>query len=161
MDSEISCQSPQTPDPLQSPRARAEAQSLSYAQLRRLHAHGASGMRPGAWEILDEELARRHDRVETAISSSLVEKRYPAIRTIVFVFRGLAAFAIIACVLGAAVMIRAGLPARESIPVALGIVFVGVWFAISYWAAGELLSLLIDIEANTRVLRHPIQTMTQ
>lgn len=151
-------------DSIELGRARAEAQRLSERQLRRLHVEGPAGMRPGAWDILDEEVTRRRGETEALVASSLAEERYPALRTVIRVFKTLATLALVFGVLASLALV-AGLSGaidlpRESYPIALAAALACTWLAIIYWASGELIALLIDIEANTRALRHPIRTLT-
>jgi hypothetical protein len=111
-------------------------------------------MRPGTWEALDEELGRRRSEAEAQVAVSLSEERYPALRTVVSVFKLFAVLSLVAGTIIAFVIFR------ESVLGAIAAVFAGVWLAITYWASGELISLFIDIEANTRALRHPLRTLT-
>ena len=151
-------------DSIEPGRARAEAQRLSERQLRRLHAEGPAGMRPGAWDILDEEVTRRRLETEAMVANNLAEERYPALRTVIRVLRAVAVLTFVAGILAALVMIGGILGVlvvpRESSLIALAVALACIWLAITYWASGELISLLIDIEANTRALRHPLRTLT-
>lgn len=134
-------------------RARAEVRLLSEGQLRRLHAEGPAGLRPGAWEAICEELDRRVSDSESEIEEALTEKRYPALQVVVFVIKSFSVLILLGGVLLAVAL------ARESRLAAIAIAFVSVWWAILNWAGGELITLQIDIEANTRSLRYPLRTL--
>ena len=121
---------------------------MSDKDLTELHAQGREALRPGAWEVIDEELRRRARvgaRQPRSIDSE--EERYPAIRTIVVLLKGLAIAVLLACVLATIFAVRA------DGPVAFLFLVAGFLTTVTYWAAAELLVLLMDIEANTRALR--------
>src|SRR5256885_6973782 len=103
----MSDSSSQTDRPLDHSRSRATVRTLSDKDLTELHAQGREALRPGAWEVLDEEL-RRRARTGSPPSRSLEsdEERYPAIRTTVFLLKALAVLILVAGLL--ATIVAAG-----------------------------------------------------
>jgi hypothetical protein len=59
---------------------------MSDKELAELHAQGREALRPGAWEVLDEEL-RRRARVRRPRPTVVAEDRYPAIRTLAMLLK--------------------------------------------------------------------------
>jgi hypothetical protein len=120
---------------------------MSDKELTELHSQGREALRPGAWEVLDEEL-RRRARVRRTSPSAVDEDRYPAIRITVTLLKVEAAVVLVVGVVAAVF-------AAKNIEFLTAILFLvaGLLLAVSYWAGAELLVLLMDIEANTRVLR--------
>ena len=75
------------------------------------------------------------------------EERYPALRITVVLLKVVAALVLVASIF-------AGIAAFGTNRfVAFLILVGGLLGTVSYWAAAELLAVLMDIEANTRALR--------
>jgi|SRR6266566_6806070 len=135
-------------------RGRATARSMSDRELLDLHAQGASAFRTGAWDVLDEEVRRRQRvRDRQTADPHVEEERYPALRITVMLVKVSSAVVLIAAVAMGLIYLYVGTNALA----ALLIVVVGLLAAVSYWAAAELLVVLMDIEANTRFLRRDQQ----
>ncbi|SRR5581483_11678291 len=128
-------------------RSRAAARAMSDKELTELHAQGREALRPGAWEVLDEEL-RRRARVRRPTPTVVAEDRYPAIRTLAILLKVEAALVLVAGVAAAVFAVK-----NVSLLAAFLFLVAGLLLTVSYWAGAELLTLLMDIEANTRVLR--------
>jgi hypothetical protein len=141
-----------TPDGRDLARGRATAQTMSDRELEELHAQGASAFQAGAWEVLDEEIKRRaRVRARRPVSADAPqheEARYPAIRATVVVLKVEAALVLIGSIIGGLALFD------TNALVGLLVVVAGVVGAVLQWAGAELLILLVDIEANTRFLRH-------
>jgi hypothetical protein len=151
----MTSQTPGNPDE-ELTRARAAARVMSERQLRELLREGSSAFAQGAWQVLDEEMGRRRKEMHRhgAASFGDEEERYPALRIIVFFLKAIAVLALVAAVVGAALLM---LQTREAVlarPLtALLFLVAGGWVAITYWASAELLVLLMDVERNTRSMR--------
>jgi len=146
-------------DVLQDERARREAQELSDAALGRLLREGPDSQQNGAWVVLEQEEERRervraenlrtpHPLFRRPASDASIEeeeeRRYPALRAIIYIHQGLA---ILALVLGVGLALtRSELPPLVRGAVLLG----GVLVCLFQWALAETLQVVIDIEANTR-----------
>jgi len=122
---------------------------MSDKDLRELHAQGASAFQAGAWEVLDDEL-RRRERVRRRLGTTphAEEERYPALRTTVVLLKVISVLVLLVAV-GAGFALFATSPL-----VGLAAIVAGLLSAITYWAAADLFVVLMDIEANTRAMRH-------
>jgi hypothetical protein len=133
-------------------RGRATVRSMSDKDLFDLHAQGAAAFRAGAWDVLEAEVRRRQrvrDRQPPA--PQVEEERYPALRITVVLVKVSSVVVLIATV-------AIGIIYLGTNPLAaLLIVVSGSLATVSYWAAAELLVVLMDIEANTRFLRREQQ----
>jgi hypothetical protein len=139
--------------PLDVERAEATLRTMSDSELAELHAQAPDALKPGAWEVVDQEI-RRRARVKLRQASGarlfeehLDEERYPALRINAVLLKGLAVVVLVASVLGAIVALG------QNWLLTFAFLVVGVLGAVSYWAGAELLLVLLDIEANTRALR--------
>ena len=79
------------------------------------------------------------------------EERYPALRITVILIKVSSVVVLIATVVIGIIYLGTNALA------ALLIVVLGLLTTVSYWAAAELLVVLMDIEANTRFLRREQQ----
>ena len=151
------------PEDVESMRARAEARSMSYSTLRRLHAQGAAGLRAGTWDIIDTELEERRETARQSIAEEIGQKRYPALRFVIVVLKATAVFVFVAALISAVIVWKLPLTREVSRFDQVGfsaiVLVAGFWVAITNWALAEMLAIQIDIEANTRALRHPVRTM--
>lgn len=131
--------------PLDLSRGRATVRTLSDKELTELHAQGREALRPGAWEVLDEELRRRaRGRVRKPADPETHDERYPALRINVLLLKA-----------AAVVVLLGGVVAIFIIPGASSflVLILAILMAVSYWAGADLLVLLMDIEANTHAMR--------
>jgi hypothetical protein len=133
-------------------RGRAAARSMADTELRALHGQGASAFKPGAWQVLDDEV-RRRDRVrrDEVTTPAPDQVRYPALRGTVV----LAKFAAILVLVGSVCWAVLVFPTNGLM--AFAVLVGGTLAAVSYWAGAELLVVLMDIEANTRAIRSDLQ----
>jgi hypothetical protein len=144
--------------PIDVERAQATLRTMSDSELAALHAQTPDTLKPGAWEVVDQEIRRRaRVKLRQGMTPPLSEvhpneERYPAIRINVVLLKGLAVVVLVASVLGALIELNA-----RAIVLALVFLVVGSVGAVSYWAGAELLVVLLDIEANTRALRDKIK----
>jgi hypothetical protein len=143
--------------PIDADRAQATLRTMSDSELAELHAQAPEALKPGAWEVVDQEI-RRRARVKLRQASGarfmeehIDEERYPAIRINVVLLKGLAVLVLVASVLRAIVQLG------QSFLLTLAFLIVGCIGAVSYWAGAELLLVLLDIEANTRALRDKVK----
>jgi hypothetical protein len=143
--------------PVDAERAQATLRTMSDSELADLHAQAPEALKPGAWEVVDQEI-RRRARVKQRQASGarfleehLDEERYPAIRINVVLLKALAVAVLVASVL------VAFLQSGQSWLFTLVMLVVGFLGAVSYWAGAELFLVLLDIEANTRALRDKVK----
>jgi|SRR5882672_7247670 len=143
--------------PVDAERAQATLRTMSDSELADLHAQAPEALKPGAWDVVDQEI-RRRARVKQRQASGahfleeqLNEERYPAIRINVLLLKGLAVAVLVASVVAA--LFQSG----QNWLFTLVVLIVGFLGAVSYWAGAELLLVLLDIEANTRGLRDKIR----
>src|SRR2546422_2909617 len=133
-------------------RGRATARTMSDKELFELHAQGASAFQAGAWDVLDAEVRRRQRvRDRQTAGPQVEEERYPALRITVILVKVSSVVVLIATVVIGIIYLGTNALA------ALLIVVLGLLTTVSYWAAAELLVVLMDIEANTRFLRREQQ----
>lgn len=135
---------------LQDEKTRREAVELPDAALAKLLREGPDSQNLPAWEVLKNEEERR-ERVRAASvkvppqrDSELDERRYPALRAIVAIQKGIAILVLVIGV-GSAFLV----PKLDNVS-KVGVLLVVGLFAFFQWAAAESLQVIIDIEANTR-----------
>jgi len=141
----------------ESARARAAARAMSARQLEELHRQGNSAFAPGAWDVLDAEVRRRKFEGGGRASPGLRDdtERYPALRIIVLLLKGIAVLVLGIFVLAAISSLLSSRQEGFAGPIGAVLFLVtGAVIAVSYWASAEILVLLMDIEANTRSTRH-------
>jgi hypothetical protein len=147
----------QSERPVEDVRARHALLNMSDSELAELHGQGPDGLKPGAWDIVDQEV-RRRARVEArqgfgarVTKDHHDEERYPALRAIVFLTKAIALVTLLISVVSAIWSFSQTRTAGVAGPLA-GFVFLvgGIIVSITYWASAEILVLLMDIEHNTR-----------
>jgi hypothetical protein len=149
--------SPSDDRPIDVERAEAELRAMSESELAELHAKAPEDLKPGAWDVVDQEVRRRaRVRLRQASGARFMEEhvdeeRYPAIRINAVLLKGLAVVVLVLSVLGAIVELG------QSLLLTLVFLVVGFLAAVSYWAGAELLLVLLDIEANTRAVRDKLK----
>jgi hypothetical protein len=126
-------------------RSVKQARAMKDKTLVELHAHGRQSLEPGMWEVLDEELRRRARGLVPATSMENEEDRYPATRVVVVVLKVCAGVIWAASVLGALLAYQ-----TYGMLVSILSLLTATIVAVGYWSGAELLTLLIDIESNTR-----------
>lgn len=138
-------------DVLQYESARREALELSDGALGKLLREGPDGEHTSAWDVLKQEEERR-ERMRAEIprpaplsdESMEEERKYPALRVIIYIHQGIA---ILALVLGLGFALKA--PALIGV-IRIGVVLAAMLVCLGQWALAEMLQVVIDIEANTR-----------
>ena len=135
--------------PLDDARVQTTVRTMSDKDLAELHAQGPDALRAGAWEVLDQEVRRRERvRARRETLPEVEEERYPAIRITTLLLKVAAVLALLGGLIGAAFYAKIGI-----VVLAVVSVVAGLLGAVWYWALSELLVVLLDIEANTRILR--------